>query len=70
VDCIIKTASGEYVPVDYKNMTSDRGKVWMNQALSGDVSRKIPLFFFFEKVKDFSEPDHQGLLETVRILSS
>jgi len=30
VDCIIKTASGEYVPVDYKNMTSDRGKVWMD----------------------------------------
>jgi len=30
VDCIIKTASGEYVPVDYKNMASDRGKVWMD----------------------------------------
>jgi len=30
VDCIIKTASGEYVPVDYKNMASDRGRVWMD----------------------------------------
>ena len=30
VDCIIKTVSGEYVPVDYKNMASDRGKVWMD----------------------------------------
>lgn len=30
VDCIIKTASGEYVPVDYKNMTSDKGRVWMD----------------------------------------
>jgi len=30
VDCIIKTASGEYVPVDYKNMASDKGRVWMD----------------------------------------
>jgi len=30
VDCIIKTASGEYIPVDYKNMTSDKGRVWMD----------------------------------------
>jgi CRISPR-associated exonuclease Cas4 len=30
VDCIIKTASGEYVPVDYKNMASDKGRIWMD----------------------------------------
>jgi len=30
VDCIIKTASGEYAPVDYKNMASDKGRVWMD----------------------------------------
>jgi len=30
VDCIIKTASDEYVPVDYKNMASDRGRAWMD----------------------------------------
>ena len=30
VDCIIKTASGESVPVDYKNMASDKGRVWMD----------------------------------------
>jgi len=30
VDCIIKTASAEYVPVDYKNMASDKGRVWMD----------------------------------------
>jgi len=30
VDCIIKTVSGEYVPVDYKNMASERSKVWMD----------------------------------------
>jgi CRISPR-associated exonuclease Cas4 len=29
VDCIIKTASGEYVPVEYKNMNSDKGRVCM-----------------------------------------
>jgi CRISPR-associated exonuclease Cas4 len=30
VDCIIKTARGEYVPVEYKNMNSDKGKVCMD----------------------------------------
>jgi CRISPR-associated exonuclease Cas4 len=30
VDCIIKTARGEYVPVEYKNMSSDGGKVCMD----------------------------------------
>jgi len=30
VDCIIKTANGEHVPVDYKNMASDKGRVWMD----------------------------------------
>jgi len=29
VDCIIKTVSGEYVPVEYKNMSSDKGRVCM-----------------------------------------
>ena len=30
VDCIIKTAKGEFVPVEYKNMSSDKGKVCMD----------------------------------------
>ena len=30
VDCIIKTAEGEYMPVEYKNMNSDNGKVCMD----------------------------------------
>jgi CRISPR-associated exonuclease Cas4 len=30
VDCIIKTAKGEYIPVEYKNMNSDMGKVCMD----------------------------------------
>jgi len=30
VDCIIKTAKGEYIPVEYKNMNSDNGKVYMD----------------------------------------
>jgi len=30
VDCIIKTANGEYVPVEYKNMNSDKGRVCMD----------------------------------------
>jgi len=30
VDCIIKTERNEYVPVDYKNMQSSRGKIWMD----------------------------------------
>jgi len=30
VDCIIKTAKGEYVPVEYKNMSSDGGRVCMD----------------------------------------
>jgi CRISPR-associated exonuclease Cas4 len=30
VDLIIGTRDGEYIPVDYKNMTSDHGRVWMD----------------------------------------
>ncbi len=30
VDCIIKTAKEEYIPVEYKNMSSDKGKVCMD----------------------------------------
>ncbi|MCX7999741.1 MAG: CRISPR-associated protein Cas4, partial [Leptospiraceae bacterium] len=30
VDCIIRTVKGEYVPVEYKNMNSDRGKAYMD----------------------------------------
>ncbi len=30
VDCIIKTAKGEFVPVEYKNMSSDNGRVCMD----------------------------------------
>lgn len=30
VDCIIKTAKGEYIPVEYKNMSSDGGRVCMD----------------------------------------
>jgi len=30
LDCIIKTVEGEFIPVDYKNMESDKGKVWMD----------------------------------------
>jgi len=30
VDLIIKTAKGEFVPVEYKNMSSDRGRVCMD----------------------------------------
>ena len=30
VDLIIKTKDGEYVPVDYKNMVSNHGRVWMD----------------------------------------
>jgi CRISPR-associated exonuclease Cas4 len=30
VDLIIKTALGEFVPVEYKNMSSDRGRVCMD----------------------------------------
>jgi CRISPR-associated exonuclease Cas4 len=30
LDCLIKTAKGEYIPVEYKNMNSDRGKVYMD----------------------------------------
>ncbi len=29
VDCVIKTANGEYAPVEYKNMNSDKGRVCM-----------------------------------------
>lgn len=28
VDCIIKTKRKEFIPVDYKNMKSNKGKVW------------------------------------------
>ena len=30
VDCIIKTVEGEYIPVEYKNMSSDKGRVCMD----------------------------------------
>jgi CRISPR-associated exonuclease Cas4 len=30
VDCIIKTAVGEYIPVEYKNMNSDKGRMCMD----------------------------------------
>lgn len=30
LDCIIKTVKGEYIPVDYKSMSSDKGRVWMD----------------------------------------
>jgi len=30
IDCIIKTGKGEFIPVDYKNMESNRGRVWMD----------------------------------------
>jgi len=30
VDCIIRTVKGECIPVDYKNMSSNNGKVWMD----------------------------------------
>lgn len=30
VDCIIRTAKGEYIPVGYKNMSSGKGKVCMD----------------------------------------
>jgi CRISPR-associated exonuclease Cas4 len=30
VDCIIKTVKDEYIPVEYKNMSSDKGKVCMD----------------------------------------
>jgi CRISPR-associated exonuclease Cas4 len=30
VDCIIKTAKEEYIPVEYKNMSSDKGRVCMD----------------------------------------
>ncbi len=30
VDLIIRTVKGEYVPVEYKNMNSDRGKAYMD----------------------------------------
>ncbi|MEM2112434.1 MAG: CRISPR-associated protein Cas4 [Candidatus Bathyarchaeia archaeon] len=30
VDCIIRTVKGEYFPVEYKNMNSDKGKVYMD----------------------------------------
>lgn len=30
LDCIIKTVKDEYIPVEYKNMSSRKGKVWMD----------------------------------------
>ncbi|MGC8849588.1 MAG: CRISPR-associated protein Cas4 [Candidatus Bathyarchaeia archaeon] len=30
IDCIIKTVKGEYIPVDYKDMESNKGKIWMD----------------------------------------
>jgi CRISPR-associated exonuclease Cas4 len=30
LDCVIKTAKDEYIPVDYKNMSSNKGRVWMD----------------------------------------
>jgi CRISPR-associated exonuclease Cas4 len=30
IDCIIKTVKGEYIPVEYKNMESNKGKAWMD----------------------------------------
>lgn len=30
LDCVIKTAEGEYIPVDYKSMSSNKGRVWMD----------------------------------------
>jgi CRISPR-associated exonuclease Cas4 len=30
LDCIIKTEKAEYIPVDYKNMQSNKGRVWMD----------------------------------------
>jgi CRISPR-associated exonuclease Cas4 len=30
LDCVIRTAKNEYVPVDYKGMVSNRGKLWMD----------------------------------------
>jgi CRISPR-associated exonuclease Cas4 len=30
LDCIIKTEKAEYIPIDYKNMQSDKGRVWMD----------------------------------------
>jgi len=29
IDCIIKTARNEYIPIDYKNMKSDKGRIRM-----------------------------------------
>jgi CRISPR-associated exonuclease Cas4 len=30
LDCIIKTVKGEYIPVDYKGMASNKGRLWMD----------------------------------------
>jgi CRISPR-associated exonuclease Cas4 len=30
VDCIIKTGKGEYIPVEYKNTSSDKGRAWID----------------------------------------
>ncbi|MEM2126666.1 MAG: CRISPR-associated protein Cas4 [Candidatus Bathyarchaeia archaeon] len=30
VDCIIRTTKGEYIPIDYKNTFSDKGRIWVD----------------------------------------
>jgi CRISPR-associated exonuclease Cas4 len=30
LDCIIKTEKAEHIPVDYKNLQSNKGRVWMD----------------------------------------
>lgn len=30
LDCVIQTVGGEYIPVDYKGMSSNKGKMWMD----------------------------------------
>ncbi|MEM3673623.1 MAG: hypothetical protein QW468_05330 [Candidatus Bathyarchaeia archaeon] len=47
VDCIIRTVKGEYVPVEYKNMSSDRGKAYMDhkyQLVASIKGKNVPLF--------------------------
>ena len=30
IDCIIKTRNNEYIPIEYKNMNSNKGKIWID----------------------------------------
>ena len=30
IDCIIKTKNNEYIPIEYKNMNSNKGKIWIH----------------------------------------